>query len=256
MKNLIKGALLLLAVAGIAYAAYWLGSRKSAPKDSVVKNAAVKQAETEATKINNDVMANGIQKTVYKMVKDQSAIDNIKADLLDTIVALNIERSKVRQVLVVNTSLSFKVQALEKKVSEFETTYSHKDSNLWMTVTVPKDSLKPAFAQGGYDADLVIAQHNKGNIFTGPQWYADIYSNDIRWTNKGLRTLTFKQKQPFFTADIQATAEYNLKTQSFNSGPSLNIGLGRIEIRGKYLYDPFERNWTGTISGGYMLLRK
>jgi len=258
MKNLIKGALLLLVIAGIAYLAYWLGGKNSTPKNSALKNVVVKQAETEAAKIKDEVDKNGLQHTIYKMVKeiDQSAVDQIKADLLDTVAALNIERDKVRQVMVVNSSLVIKNQKLERKVSELATTYSHFDDHFRLSVNVPKDSTQSATFDAGYDADLITTQYNKGNWLTGNRVYMDIYSNDPRFTIKGARTLTVKQKQPFFNANLQAVSEYNFRTKTFNAGPSLNIGLGRIEIRGRYMYDPSDKQWNGIVSGGYMLLRK
>lgn len=260
MKTPTKVITALIALIGLMA---WYGStlyKKAHERmpPSPIPDELKKETETRAIKIADAVKADGIQKTVWKLVKeiDHSAVDKIKADLMDTVALLNIERSKVKQVMVVATSLSIENQILKKQVNQLATTYVHTDDHFRLAVNVPKDSLKAATFNVGYDADLVTAQYNKGNWFTGNRNYMDIYSNDPRFTIKGARTLTVKQKQPFFTADLHAISEYNINTRAFNSGPALSIGLGRIEVRGKYLYDPFERNWTGIVSGGYMLLRK
>lgn len=260
MKTPTKVIIALIALIGLMA---WYGSslyKKAHERipPSSIPDAAKKSVETQAIKIADDVMKNGLQKTVLKLVKeiDHSAVDKIKADLLDTVDALNIERSKVKQVMVVATNLSIENQTLKKQVSQLATTYIHTDDHFRLSVNVPKDSMQGATFDAGYDADLITTQYNKGNWLTGNSPYIDIYSNDPRFTIKGARTLTVKQKRPFLKADVQAITEYNFKTKSFSAGPSLNIGFGRVEIRGKYMYDPTDKQWSGIVSGGYMLLRK
>ncbi len=228
--------------------------KEASPIEAIAK----KQVQTEAKKIAEEVDKHGLQHTILKMVKeiDQSAVDKVKADLLDTVAALNIERDKLKQVIVVNTSLVIKNQQLERKVSELATTYSHFDDHFRLSVNVPKDSMQSATFDAGYDADLITTQYTKGNWLTGNKPYIDIYSNDLRFTIKGARTLTVKPKQPFFNADLQAVSEYNIRTNTFSAGPQLRIGLGRVEVRGRYVYDPSDKQWSSVVSGGYMLLRK
>lgn len=223
-----------------------------------IPEPAKKTIETQAIKIADEVDKNGMKHAVLKMVKeiDPSVLNKIKADLLDTVAALNIERDKLKQITVIATTLSIKAQRLEKKITELATTYSHFDDHFRLSVNVPKDSLQSPTFDAGYDAYLITTQYNKGNWLTGNSAYMDIYSNDPRFTIKGARTFTVKQNRPFFDMNIQAISEYNLRTNTFAAGPSLNIGLGRIEIRGRYMYDPTDKQWSGIVSGGYMLLRK
>lgn len=229
--------------------------RQPAPS---IPEAAKKQVQTQAAKIADEVDKNGLKHAVLKIVKDidQSSLDKVKADLLDTVAALNIERDKVKQVTVVKTSLLIENQQLKRKITDIATTYIHTDDHFRLSVNVPKDSMQAATFDAGYDADLITTQYNKGSWLSGTSTYMDIYSNDRRFTIKGARTLTVKQKQPFLTADLQAISEYNVRTNTFSAGPSLNIGLGRVEVRGRYMYDPSDKQWSGIISGGYMLLRK
>lgn len=261
MKTLIKWvvAAIILALAGGCIYLYFLYNKaKDNQNKSPIEEAAKKQVETKANIISKSVDDNGFEHTVAKMVKevDPNALDKVQADLLDTVAALNIERDKLKQITVVATSLSIKNQALEKKITALATTYSHFDDHFRLSVNVPKDSMQSATFDAGYDADLITTQYNKGNWLTGNRPYIDIYSNDPRFTIKGARTLTVKQKQPFFNANLQAVSEFNFRTKTFNAGPSLNIGLGRIEVRGRYMYDPSDKQWNGIVSGGYMLLRK
>lgn len=256
--NWIVAGLFVALAAGCVYLYFLYDKAKTKANQSPIEQAAKKQVETKADIIAKSVDEKGFEHTVAAMAKgiDPKDLDKIKADLLDTVDALNIERDKVRQVMVINSSLTIKNQKLERKVSELATTYSHFDDHFRLSVNVPKDSMQSATFDAGYDADLITTQYNKGNWLTGNKLYMDIYSNDPRFTIKGARTLTVKQKQPYFKADMQAISEYNLRTNTFTAGPSLNIGLGRIEVRGRYMYDPADRQWSGVVSGGYMLLRK
>lgn len=256
--NWVVTGLFVALAAGCIYFYLMYQKVKDRPNQSPIEQAAKKQVETKADIIAKSVDKNGFEHTVANMAKgiDPKYLDQVKADLLDTTDALNIERDKVRQVMVINSSLTIKNQRLERKVSEFSTTYSHFDDHFRLTVNVPKDSMQSATFEAGYDADIITTQYNKGNWLTGNKPYIDIYSNDPRFTIKGARTLTVKQKQPFLKADIQAITEYNFRTNTFTAGPSLNIGIGRVEVRGRYMYDPSDKNWSGIVSGGYMLLRK
>jgi len=259
MKNLInwviRGAFVLLIVGNVfLYLLYQKASKR--PDPSPIETAAKKTIETKAEVISKEVDEHGLPHTILKIVKeiDQSAIDKVNADLLDSVAQLNIARDKIRQVISINTNLSIKNQQLEKKVGELATTYSHKDDHLWLTLTVPKDSTKAAFADGGYDADLIATQYNKGSWLWGTDHYMDIYSNDPRFTIKGAKTLSVKQKQPFFGFNVQAVSEYNISTRSLTAGPSANVDFGRIRLGGKYLYDPSNQKWQWIATGGYRLI--
>lgn len=258
MKTVIKIIIALILLCAGWYASRLFSKAKEFVKPSPIAEVATKRIQTEAAKIKDDVDKNGLEHTILKMTKeiDQSAVDKVKADLLDTVAALNIERDKLKQITVIAATLSIKAQRLEKKITELATTYSHFDDHFRLSVNVPKDSLQSPTFDAGYDADLITTQYNKGNWLTGNSTYLDIYSNDPRFTIKGARTFTVKQNRPFFDMNLQAISEYNFRTNTFAAGPSLNIGLGRVEIRGRYMYDPSDKQWSGIVSGGYMLLRK
>lgn len=260
MKTLINWfvvGLFVALAAGCVYL-YFLLEKAKEVNQSPIEAAAKKQVETKADIISHKVDKNGYEHTIAQMANeiDPSAIEKINADLLDTIAALNIERDRVKQITVVAATLSIKNQSLERKITDLATTYSHFDDHFRLSVNVPKDSSQSASFDAGYDADLITTQYNKGNWLTGNKPYIDIYSNDPRFTIKGARTLTVKPKQPFFTADLQALSEYNIRTNTYSAGPALSIGFGRIEIRGRYMYDPSDKQWSGIVSGGYMLLKK
>jgi len=254
---LIVGAFICI-TAGCVYLYILYEKANNHKNKSPIEEAAKKQVETKADIIAKSVDANGLGHTIAKMAKeiDPNELDKLNADLLDTVAALNIARDKLIQVTVVAANLQVRNQQLERKVTELATTYTHSDDHFRLSVNVPKDSMQSATFNAGYDADLITTQYNKGNWLTGNRFYMDIYSNDPRFTIKGARTLTVKQKQPFFRADLQAISEYNFRTKSFAAGPSINIGLGRVEVRGRYMYDPSENQWNGVVSGGYMLLKK
>lgn len=260
MKTSTKAIIvLLIVIGGMAwYLSVLYKKANEERKPGPIPEAAKTKVQTQATKIADEVDKHGLKHAVLKLVKeiDQSAVDRVKADLMDTVEKLNITRDQLRQVIVINANLTIAKQRLERKVGLLATTYVHNDDNFRLSVNVPNDSLQAATFDAGYDADLITTQYNKGNWLTGNKPYMDIYSNDPRFTIKGARTLTVKQKQPMFNANLQATTEYNFNTKSFAAGPTLNISIGRVEIRGKYLYDPSDKQWNGIISGGYMLLRK
>lgn len=245
---------LLIALMGVIWYAVKMHEKanREQPKNPIVEESK-KRIETEAAEIHRDVKANGIEHVVYKMIKeiDQSALDRVNADLLDTIDALNIERSKLKQVTVIASTLSIKNQKLERKISDLATTYSHSDDYATLSVNVPYDSLKPATFDLKYNADLTATQYHKRSwLFGANESYIDIYSNDPRVTIRGAKTLTVKQKEPRFSAQLKAVSEYDVGRRSFVAGPAIGIDAGRTTFQGRYLYDPSRNKWNWIISAG------
>jgi hypothetical protein len=217
-----------------------------------------KEIETEAKQISKEVSKNGLQHTVFKIVKelDQSALDKVSADLLDTVAALGIARDKIKQVTVINTTLEIKNQRLERKISGLATTYSHTDDYATLSVNVPKDSLiGPTFSLS-YNADLATTQYKKRGWFFGKNnSYVDIYSNDPRVTIKGVKTLTIKEKQSPFDLKLQANTSYNLETGLLEFGPAVRLDLGRFSVQGRYSKYPNDSKWKPSINASYDILR-
>jgi hypothetical protein len=231
---------------------------KSSPevKPNPIGEIAKKNIQTEAKQIAKEVDKNGLTHTIFKMVKqiDQDAVDKVSADLLDTIDALNITRDKLRQITVVNTTLFIEKQELERKVSNFATTYSHNDNYFKLSVNVPRDSSKAATFDAGYDADLITAQYDKRKFpfFGSRSNYMDIYSNDPRFTIRGARSLSVKQKPAGFGFEALAKAEFNNFTGP-SGGPGVKIKIGRFDINGDYQYYTNYRGWTWGAGASYRI---
>ena len=244
---------LIFVILAMGWYGVYLHNKQGEVKKSPIAELKKKEIETEAAEIARDVKANGLEHVVYKMAKeiDHKALDKANADLLDTIDALNIERSKVRQVTVIASTLQIKNQRLERKISDLATTYSHSDDYATLSVNVPQDSLKPATFDLKYNADLTATQYSKRSwLFGANQSYIDIYSNDPRVTIRGAKTLTVKQKEPSFKAQLKAVSEYDVGRRSFTAGPAIGIDAGRTTFQGRYLYDPARNKWNWIISAG------
>jgi hypothetical protein len=254
MKKLIFW--LLMAVIGLCGYVYYLHTRSPEVKPNPIEAAAKKNIQTEAKLIAKEVDKNGLQHTIFKIVKeiDQDAVDKVSADLLDTIDALNIARDKIRQVTVVNTSLTIHNQTLEKKVSDMATTYSHRDKFFNLSVSVPRDTTQPPTFNAGYDADLITAQFNKRNFpfFGRNDTYMNIYSNDPRFTIRGARTLSVKQDAPTFGFEARAKAAFNNFTGP-SAGPGIKIKAGRFDFEGDYSYYSSQKDWTWGVGAAYRI---
>ncbi|MEO6521106.1 MAG: hypothetical protein ABIN91_05485 [Mucilaginibacter sp.] len=246
---------LVLIVIGLGAYIYYLHTKNTDIKPNPIELAAKKNIQTEAKQIAKEVDKNGLQHTIYKMVKeiDQGAVDKVSADLLDTIDALHIAMDKVRQITVINTSLSIKNQALEHRVSDMATVYTHKDNYFDLSVSVPKDSSIAATFNAGYDADLITSQYDKKSWFLGSKSsYIDIYSNDLRFTIKGARTLTVKQKVPLFGFQILGKAGYN-QLYGSSTGTGAALSIGRFLLSGDYKYYIQQNRWYWSGEAGYRL---
>lgn len=247
---------LVAALALLAGYVYYLHTKAPEPTINPLGEIAKANIQTEAKQIAKEVDKNGLQHTIFKIVKeiDQDALDKVSADLLDTVEALNIARDKIRQVIVVNASLSIQNQVLERKVTDLATTYSHNDSFFKLSVNVPKDSTQAPTFDAGYDADLITAQYDKRAFpfFGRTDTYLNIYSNDTRFTIRGARTLSVKQKVPVFGFEALAVAGFN----SFagpSAGPGVKIKAGRFDIEGDYKYYSNYKDWTWGAGASYRI---
>lgn len=263
MKNVkLIITLLVIALAGLSWYCYKLSmAAERSTKESPIAEIAKQQIQTEAKKIAEEVDKNGLQHTVYQMVKeiDQDAIDKVKSDLLDTVEQLNITRDKLRQITVVATSLQITNQKLEKKIGTRETTYTHTDPRASLSVFIPRDSTQSATFNFKYDADLTTTQYKKRSWFLGSNnSYIDIYSNDPRVTIQGARTLTVKQKQPEFGLRLQGQFSLDPKTLSYGVGPGIRVDLGRLSVQAGYLHYPRSKaspNWKYSVGANYDFIR-
>jgi hypothetical protein len=254
---------LILGLAIILAAVCWYTIRLSTktPEKSVsspIAELKKKEIETEAKQISTEVSKNGLQHTVFKIVKemDQSALDKVSADLLDTVAALGIARDKIKQITVVASSLEIKNQKLERKISALATTYSHTDNYATLSVNVPKDSLIGATFSLAYNADLSTTQYRKKTwLFGQNNSYIDIYSNDPRVTIKGVKTLTIKEKPSAFDLKLQANTSYNFETGLLGVGPAVRVDLGRFSIQGRYSRYPNNSKWQPSVNASYDILR-
>jgi regulator of replication initiation timing len=250
-------SLVLIATGWYGYKLYKMANSFKAKTTSPIEKETQKQLETEATRITKDVDKNGLQHTVAQIVKsiNPEEVDKVKADLLDTIDALNIARDKVSQVLAFNVTLTIENQELKRHTGLDETTYTFKDRNYDLSVLVPKDTSKKATFTNRYDADLVASQYNKRSGLFGNKPYIDIYSNDRRFTNQGIRTFTVKPKEPSVVIKTQVTSSYDFVDHLVFGGPALSVDLGNFNATGKYMLSPSGKQSRFQINGSYNFTR-
>lgn len=78
----------------------------------------------------------------------------------------------------------------------------------------------------------------------------DIYSNDPRFTIKGVRTLTVKPKQPVL--GFQARAKIYYSDYSWPSaGPSIKLKLDRLDLEGDYQFYTKQKGWSWAAGATY-----
>lgn len=216
-----------------------------------------KQVETTAKKVADKVDKNGIKHTVYEMVKeiDQSAVNAIRSDLLDTVAELNILRQRLRQVMVINTQLAIQNQKLTKSTDSRNTLYSFKDKYLDAIVRIPFDSSQQATLDLTHETDLIPVQYNKRRFLRTPQPMIDVYSTDKRVTIGGVRSLTIKPNPPVMGLSIDLASEYDFRSKTLRGGPAISLDLKRFNLEGKYLLDRHSNEWTWVLNGNYKLLK-
>lgn len=260
MRKVITIALALIVLLG---AAVWYGSSLNSKVEQhdtelqTLDPVIQKQVETTAKKVADKVDKNGMRHTVYEMVKeiDQSAVNAIKSDLLDTVAQLNITREKLKQIMVINTQLSIQNQKLSKSSDSHNTLYSFKDKYLDATVRIPVDSNQQATLDLTHETDLIPVQYNRRRFLRTPQPMIDVYSTDKRITIGGLKALTIKPNEPSLGLSIDAASEYDFRSGTLRGGPAVSLDVKRFSLEGKYLYNRHSNDWTWTVNGNYKLLK-
>lgn len=268
MKNL-KFYLIIGALAALTIWIITLYLKKDKELTALRNNKSKQDKEvlTQAKELSRKVNEQGVESVLFDVTDNkgknipENTLAATKGIIDTTAMALDIRTKQLNQVLVIKSSLEAENLKLRKQLdAKNRPYYTYSGQGLNLKFTPPYNELDTAdqgTADFSADVNINATQYWKQNWFLGPKKsILAISSNSPLYKINGADFVEFEQKQPFFTADLQATAEYNFRTRSVNTGPSLNIGLGRIEVRGKYLYDPSERQWNGIISGGYMLLRK
>ncbi len=246
---------LVLCIAGLLWYSVLLYQKSRSFKPaSPIEIIAKKQIQTEAKEISKEVGKNGLTHTIYKMVKeiDQSKVDRLNADLLDTLKVLGIARERLKQILAVNANLEIKNQKLERKVTALATTYTHNDDHFNLFVSVPVDSSQSATFNLSYDADLITTQYNKRRWWIFGENQIDIYSNDPRFTIRGLRALTVKPRNSSSAVQLQSKVGYN-KYNGFFVGPAVRVKLGKFELESDYKYSLTQNAWVWGAGAAYNL---
>jgi regulator of replication initiation timing len=255
MKTLIKIIIGIALLCAGWYLSTWFYKPKVVLTKSPIAKIKEKEIQTEAAAIKKAVDRNGLKHTIFKMVKeiDQSAVDAVKADLLDTAEQLGIARDQLKQVMVVNTNLTITNQRLERKVSQLTKTYSHADDHFRLSINVPNDTLQDPTFDAGYDADLITSQYNKKKWLFLKDPYIDIYSNDPRFTIKGARTLTIKPKASGFGLSGVVVSDYN-QFAGPSAGTGLNLRMGKISLKGNYQYYIDHKRWAANYGVRFRLI--
>lgn len=217
-----------------------------------------KQVKTEAKIVAKEVDEKGLQHTVARMTAElkRGDLDRAKADLLDTVAALNIARERLKQVTVVSTSLAIQNQKLIKTLDEqSNSVYSFRDDYASGSVTIPRDSSRQATLDLAYNLDLINTQYRKYSFPRGYDNYIDLYANDKRVTIQGVKTLTIEQKPPFFAGRVQASSLYDLGSKDLLIGPAASVDLGRMNLEGKYLVKPSGKDGRWMVGVNYNLVK-
>lgn len=134
--------------------------------------------------------------------------------------------------------------------------YGYTDKYAKIRIRVPKDTLQNPTFDLNYNADLVVSQYSKRKWRFGKRLdLIDVYSTDPRATINGLKVLSVKDKERFFSVQAQAVSNYEIRTQLMGIGPGLRIGLGRFSLQGNHLYYLEGSYWSSSVEGRYDLLR-
>lgn len=251
MKIAIKIIISVALIASGWFISIWLNKSEVKTVKSPITKLKEKEVQTEAAIIKREVDKNGLGHTISRMVSEinRSDLDKVQADLLDSAAALGIARSQIKQVTAYALSLEIRNQELERKKTPSGQSLSWKDDNFNILVDVPDDTSKKAMITGlGYNADLVATQYYNSKYKFLPKWVPiyntliDVYSNDSRFTNKGVRSLTVTPKRPPISLSLDASGSYNGITGP-GLGPGLGLRIRGVYFSGSYQYHPDYGRW-------------
>lgn len=224
----------------------------------------------DTERLKDIVDNNGNTQNIFKHSKDNVITwDDVKdkeqsLGFVDTAaLALGLARKEIlavrRQLSTTKDSLlkaKVVITALNKKV------YSYSDKYVAITYT-PSDSTDTANVgtfDFSYNNWVTVTDYTKRNKVIGlpigkKVSYTAIKSEDPRTVINGYKSLTLQRQEPFFGLRGQATATYLPEINSVGVGGGLRIELGRLSMKGNYLYYPTRQRWMPNFTADYDIIR-
>ncbi|KEQ31173.1 hypothetical protein N180_02690 [Pedobacter antarcticus 4BY] len=214
------------------------------------KEKQAKQVLTEAKAISRAVDAKGIENVIFDITKNHASSKNEGFDtdskgVIDTAaMALDIRNKQLKEVLVINASISARnLQLVEQLDSLKRKYYTYNGNGLNLIFTPPYDSTSSARADFLGSLNLTASQGFKKKWLLGRErTLLSITSDNPYFKVDHVNYVGFDRKPVSFNAEAHLKSTYN-KVIGAGSGPGINIKLGRVDLSGDYQYYPSMKGW-------------
>lgn len=224
-------------------------------KNVEAKAAPITGTMQEAEKIAEVVNKEGQAVATFKQAEPIIRLieDKSKADSLAKVA--DVEKSKVTAITVINGTLTKENTDLKRYIAILEngardTAFRYKDRWLTMEGFRKNDS---TFTINRFLADASVnrVEHTRKKYWLvgKNENLSTIFYNSPYIRVDGLETLTIKQRDPFFTLDVNLEGKYLHTQKEILMGPKARVGLGRVGISGGYYLNPAGKIGNGVWYG-------
>ena len=243
---------------------YTIKARNIEPEIIVVRDTVTGTTE----KIKEYTDSSGKHTVFYKQdtrttISDKELLDKDRPkNWADTVAnALNIALKEIdrlqRQVSIME---SRELQANKTIEDLYKIVWQYRDKYADITFTLPKDStIKPTFDLS-YRNTVTVTDYSRRDRVLGlkigaKRSYTNITSEDPRTTINGYKTLQIQRREPFFGVRGYASGLYIPDFNFLGLGAGLGVEMGRLTLKGNYLYVPDNNKWYPNFSASYDLIR-
>ena len=191
----------------------------------------------EATEISRQADSAGVEKVVYRLSDPiiEKIVDNSKIDSLVKVAGVRADR--ITSITTINAALVAENKKLRQIVnSKSDTVWEYRDR--WLTNIV---RLRDTTSSVWVDASVnkVDFDYKKFWVLGANEHRSTIWFNSPYIKPNGMETLSIKAKEPFFDVGVGVGTQYLQTPREVLVGPRLYIKLGRFNLRGGYMLNPY-----------------
>lgn len=209
---------------------------KPAPKTDVLR---------EAEEISREVDTLGRGQVVYKLSKPiiEKIEDSAKIDSIAKVA--NLRSNQITAITEINGTLSKENTDLKRIIKQLEngnrdTSWVYNDPFLSITGFHKNDTV---FRIGNIIADASISKvdftKKKYWFFGSNENYSTLYFNSPYARVNGLKTVSIKQKEPFWDVNLNLEGRYFHRSKEVIIGPKLDVKIGRMNLGVGYSLNPY-----------------
>jgi hypothetical protein len=227
-----------------------------------VKQIIDNQVQKEAREIARKVNSKGIETVIYDINHNKGSSKqiilggNTRGIIDTTALALDLRARQLKQIMVLKTSLEAENLRLKKQINEANILYyTYSGNGLKLKFIPPSGTDTIGHADFSADVKISAVQFWRKNWYLGPKRsFLAITSDNPMFKVNSVEYLEIEQKQPAIRFKIQGNSAYDLKSSRLTYGPSAQLDLGRLSLRGFYGRSLKENGWKTHLSASYDLL--